>query len=74
MDLTFPLCDNSEALSPLRILQEQFTNLQAKVLAVPLPPMYVVLNLCPAYFWFVALYHASAFLCFHRRRKTKMTL
>jgi hypothetical protein len=47
MDLTFPLCENSKALSPLKILQEQYTNLQAKVLAVPLPsPIYGVFHLC----------------------------
>ena len=61
MDLTFPLCENSKALSPLEILQEQFKNLQAKVLAVPLPsPIYVVFHLCLAY---IGLWRYSCF-CF----------
>ncbi len=72
MDLTFPLCESSEGLSPLGILQEQYTHLQAKVPALPLPshsrPPYAVLNLCLAYFWFVAL---ILLLLFFRSQKNK---
>jgi hypothetical protein len=40
MDLTFPPCENSEALSSSDILQEHYSTLQAKVLlAVPLPSL-----------------------------------
>ncbi len=55
MDLTFPLFENSEALSPLSSLQEQFNNLQAKVLAVPLPSLMWRIQFVPSLIWFVAL-------------------
>ncbi len=71
MDLTFPLCENSEALSSPLSIQEQYTLVQAKVLAVPLRPPDVVFNLRLAYFGLQSATHASAFFFFFFPQKNK---
>ncbi len=55
MDLTFPLFENSEVISPLSTssLQEQFTHLHAKVLAVPLPSLMWRIQFVLSLLWFL---------------------
>ena len=74
MDRTFPLCENSKALSPLEILQEQYKNLQAKVLAVPLPSLMWRIQFVPGLLWFVVLIMFLLFLFFRRKIKAEMTM